>query len=426
MMKKLTAVSVVLILMLALFTSCDKKEKNDKGDNFDPKYVEESESETDYRVKVEPEAVDEGCTITRFKCSNYESVVLSGRAEAGEICTTDDETGKKIRLLLDIEKWKSEDITDSIPGWFDYVIVFKNDDIYYIAAADKRAVYKNPDGKLFEATVTDNLLELLEKKLPGRIEKYEVDEETGWLTGNGCEKYAKKCLEAFVNKVDDTGLTGGFTKNDDPGSYIVDIRKGESEKLVNVRIEKPGNPVNYYYFEINYKTKGVLSGMCRSYDGKRMEHPDKLSYEGIEIVDAYSYNNINIESDGHFEYSFNDVSGNLVSISAYRPLPNQWVGEPEQYKPEPVEDIEKDAKEYLNRLYPGLKEEIQSWEVNSWYTESERTIRFTKKINGSPEIIAAFSYDTVNRFAGANLFLNLLKSENDSTAKRININPGLE
>ena len=108
MMKKLTAVSVVLILMLALFTSCDKDKKDSsKKDSTKSESTKDSSAGTDYKVRADREIMDESATLTVFATSfsEYNNLAEKLSDKDKEVIELQAEEGMEFRKELDSLSW---------------------------------------------------------------------------------------------------------------------------------------------------------------------------------------------------------------------------------------------------------------------------------------------------------------------------------
>ena len=412
MMKKLAAVSVVLILMLALFTSCDKEKKdsskkeNPKGESTESESIEESSEETDYHVKADPELTDESAVLRIYDSSLIENIALYSDSDVVKTIELDGTEGAQLRKKLDEIKWYSGSAVDfAFQQWFDAELQYEDQtDKYYISFGSKSILHVAKDTEGLYGSMSDELLESMVKICPERTEKLEFD-ENGCLTAASCAEYAKKCVKNFLKKSE----RAGYSADDDINSYVVtinneeyiedkpgqtDIDLGKAE-LVTVIVEKEKNWYSYFMFLINRKWVGVEGGgyMSGKPDEYRVEFT-QYSYEGLETKPNYESNKDNEFTDGHYKYIVDDNSRCLRSVLTI-----------DGYKAAPVNDIIADAKTYLEKLFPGYSGEIGDWEIEDGKT---KIVKYMNDIYGYPVQMAGFVYDEENRLTGASMNMELL------------------
>lgn len=423
MMKKLTAVSIVLILMLALFTSCDKDKKDSsKKDSTKSESTKDSSAETDYKVRADREIMDESAILTVFSTSYAEYTDLLDRVndKDKEVIELDADRGTEFRRELDSISWfnataaYSEYLVTSWP-WIDAVLQYEeSNDEYYISFGSGSVIHVVPEEKTKTGKMSESLQKSFSELCSFRTQGLEFDEK-GQLTEDSCVQYVRRCLTNYLKYFGDEIDTKGFSKNDNQDEYVVSFHKldyeggidpitGEllSDDSVRLIVEKPKNWDGYAMFEISRKGAGLLSGTF--YEGRPDLYKAKaditdISYEGRNLNETDSLG----FSDGHFGYYLNYATGCISTIMNLN-----------GYRPEPVGDIIKDAKEYLEKLFPGSALYSGEWETEE--IGVSRIVKFITNIYGYPLQTASFVYDEENRFTAATLQMELLiyiKDEND-------------
>ena len=391
MMKKLAAVSVVLILMLALFTSCDKDKKDsNKKDSMKSESTEsntgEGSEETDYRVKADPDVLDEGGTLALYDCACIEDYALGGIVKEKTAFSFDDEKGHMVKTELENLGWDKERLRTEDKIWIDMEIEFKSyDEKYYIALGYGEVIQIVPGKGTFYGVVSEELMDILSgigKDVSDKIKAEKLSEEE-------CRNYALKCFNQYVKYQDAAGINSPFLPDDDSEKYVVTSYVGlEYESVVDVRIEKTGNPSECFYFQIDMESGGVISGEHFSVNHEKDAPPENLSYEGLELCEVFRNKKSIFYSDGHFWYEINDIDGYIRFMACSDEASD------EHYHADPVEDFVADADAYLERLYPGLINKENGWEGES---QAHALMYSKKNANDVLQKYINILYDDQNR-----------------------------
>ena len=413
MMKKLTAVSVVLILMLVLFTSCDKNKKDSsKKDSTKSESTKDSSEGTDYKVKADPDVLDDSGTMYVYDCSYLGLAALTDKANVKETVKFESEQGKKIRDGMDAILWEDEGYFYDYylnTSWYDIKLQFTGcENNYYIDFANDRVfdfVTDVSDGSdewdgytVRMGNMTKALIDSINELCPERTEGYEFD-ENGHMTEKSVGEYAEKVTFNYLKFLEDRYFS------DNPEDYRVTLKASNSVDY-DVTIEWKNNwytfcvasvdsvDVGINEFSILSGRPGFVQGEAKTGYGNGYGY---YSYEGLYVNDHYYEEGYDPEKprydDEHFEY---DEKNYLVSIASIN-----------GYKPEPVEDIVRDAREYIENVFPGFAGSTEQWVTEE--NDDGKTVKYILDgVYGCPIVLASFVYDAENRLTSASMQMELL------------------
>ena len=426
-MKKKIIMLLALVFICTCLAACDKNKKDvNKKDSTKSESTKDSSAETDYKVRADREIMDESATLTVFATSfsEYNNLAEKLSDKDKEVIELQAEEGMEFRKELDSLSWFNaemaySDFLENPWPWVDAVLKYEeSNDKYYISFGSGSVIHVIPEEKTKTGKMSESLLKSFSELCSFRTQGLEFDEK-GQLTEDSCVQYVRRCLTNYLEYFGDEIDTKGFSKNDNQDEYVVSFHKldyeggidpitGEllSDDSVRLIVEKPKNWDGYAMFEISRKGAGILSGTF--YEGRPDLYKAKaditdISYEGRNIDYTLNETDSPDFSDGHFGYYLNYATGCISTIMNLN-----------GYRPEPVGDIIKDAKEYLEKLFPGSALYSGEWETEE--IGVSRIVKFITNIYGYPLQTASFVYDEENRFTAATLQMELLiyiKDEND-------------
>ena len=387
---------LMVLLVLFLATACSKGSKDSSGD--DRVESPESKESTDYKVKADRDAYDEGGKLLQYDCPCYVDFSLKGIGIEKEVIGFDDDTGTMLRDRLQEFVWGEYDeskLKENEKIWVDLELSFEYfEDKYYISLGNSRFIHTIPGEPTLWGAVSEEVEQILIGMMNDNSGDYETDDK-GLLTENGSVQLAKKCLKSYVEKQDLAGIRSGFLPDDDPDKYDVMTQNPEEKGYQLVVIKKPGKPSACFEFNVNKKRRAISSAKYYTADYEEFDVPEKLSYEGLELKQIYCEHDTVKYSDGHFNY----IIGKTDSYRFIRV--EQFEDNGILYRPEPLDDTGKDAEEYLSRLLPEYNDDKTEWETKG---SRDDNYMYVKSKNGKMEITANFVYDGENRLHHVHIY----------------------
>lgn len=337
--------------------------------------------------------------IVCYDCSVYSSFVFEGTVvtENAVKKELDDEEATELKRVLaeSEDMWEScdddqENSDDDQENrldeeWFEYELSFDDSDIKYYFSLDLdymnqyylMAVRRLPEGKCEWMDIPcdmDEIKELFDKSVK---DKSDVADKTGSgpLTEEECIEYAKKCIASYVKMEEASGRKSGFSSTDDPEKYVCYVYDllNTSDEVAGkaVTVLNPENPGSGFYIAIDKDVKDVESGHPFSYDPENYA-PGDWSYEGLELKASFFRKDGFGYTDGHFDYEC--LLYGEAKFLYVTPAMDPENGE--EYRPEFVEDAEKDAEDYFIRVYPDFLKEKDDWTIEIKEKEKYYTVKY--------------------------------------------------
>ncbi len=390
-------VRIIIILMSVLFISCGKEKDSAPS---------ESNSSQENSTKTESDSNEAKEELICYDYSVYSEFAFKGLAKgaANNKIKLDKETADKLKNILENEEWQDskqdgEDLLENT--WIDCEFVLAGSDVkYYISLSPSVSFVfseRRPIVIRTSSTETAKVLGFSDEMEALYKSIVKTDASADLMTEEESISYAVKCIAAYAKMEEAAGRKSGFTTNDNPEKYTfyvnypTDVELGTYDiELLYISVLNPDNPGECFNLALDRELKAVVSGHHFSFDPEKYTLPEKVSYEGLELSASYFEETGFGYSDRHFDYSYSISEADNEVIFSVTPVRNPETKE--DYKPQPVENVEEDAGNYFAKLYPEYLNEKEDWEVAVNDKKNSIIVAYKNNTDGQENMYASFVY----------------------------------